>query len=163
MTRGEHKSIVNDQGNGKLIKVHHTQSDALQREKVLSGGVVDSANENNSRSDDDKSNSGLLDGQTLLFDIRNTEGDKFINSIIFSDNKKLVAPLECKSFDQWRVQSEANFGFIPLMDPILPTTETTSDIRFLDPIKLHEEVKKHNLPNYLGARIPVSSQMNIGA
>ena len=82
-----------------------------------------------------------LGDQTLFFDIRNTEGDKFINSIIFSDSRKLVTPLECKAFDQWRVQSDMNFGFIPLTDPILPIATTTSDIPCVDPIKLHEEVK----------------------
>ena len=87
---------------------------------------------------------------------------KFINSIIFNDSRKLVARLECKAFDQWKVQSKMNFGFIPLTDPILPKTTVTSDISFLDPIKLHEEVKKYNLPNYLGAKIPIRSQMNIG-
>ena len=85
--------------------------------------------------------SGFMDDQALLFDVRNTEGDKFINSIIFNDSRKVVAPLECKALDQWKLQSKMNFGFIPLTDPILPETTVTSDIRFLDPIKLHEEVK----------------------
>ena len=97
----------------------------------------------------------------MLFDIRNTEGNKFVNPIMFNDLRKLVAPVECASYDQWRVQSKAKFGFIPLTDLVLPSTKRTSDIQFSDPIKLHDEVIKYNLPNYLGTRIPVKSQMNI--
>ena len=101
--------------------------------------------------------------QVLLFDIRNAEGDKFVNSIIFGDNKKIVTPVECRSYDQWRLQSDMNFGFIPLTDPILPTTDKVAGARFSDPTQLHKEVRRYNLPNYLGARIPVNSQMNIRA
>ena len=164
MKQGEHEINVHGQDNGKAIDAIKRQSDALQREKVLSGGVVVNTNDDNTRSDNGNlTSTGLLDGQSLLFDLRNTEGDKFVNSIIFSDNKKFEATLECKSYDQWRAQSKMNFRFIPLTDPILPSSEIASDIRFLDPIKLHEEVKKYNLLNYLGARIHVNSQMNIQA
>ena len=159
LTRGGHKSHITVQDNGKSIQVDHTQAEAIQRDSILNGGVLDGADENRSGPHNNNTQSGLMDDQALLFDVRNTESDKFINSIIFNDSRKLVAPLECKAFDQWKVQSKMNFGFIPLTDPILPKT---SDISFLDPIKLHEEVKKYNLPNYLGARIPIRSQMNIG-
>ena len=45
----------------------------------------------------------------------------------------------------------------------MPNTGKVSDRVIADPIKLHEEVKKFNIPNYLGTRIPVKSQMNIQA
>ena len=56
-----------------------------------------------------------------------------------------------------------NFGLIQLTDPMMPKTNTILDICYSDPIRLHEEVKKSNLPNYLGAKIPVKSHMNIQA
>ena len=40
------------------------------------------------------------------------------------------------------------------------TTDMSTKV-IADPIELHKEVKKYNLPNYLGARIPVRSQLNI--
>ena len=42
----------------------------------------------------------------------------------------------------------------------MPDAHQVSDICYIDPIKL---VKKYNLPNYLRARIPVKSKMNIQA
>ena len=164
MTRGGQVSPLQYSNNGEAINVEQTHSNALQNQSKLNVGVVEMASLVSRDSDNNKSvNTDPIHGQRLLFDIRNTEGDKFVNSIIFNDNRKLVAPVECKAYDQWRVQSKVNIGFIPLTDPVLPSTERISDIRFSDPSKLHEEVKKYNLPNYLGARIPVKSQMNIQA
>ena len=45
----------------------------------------------------------------------------------------------------------------------MPSTDKVSTIKCKNLVELHEEVKKHNLPNYLGAHIPVTSQMNIHA
>ena len=67
------------------------------------------------------------------------------------------------AYDLWCQQSKVKFGFIPLTDPILPVNENISDKECRDPIELHNEVKKHDLPNYLGARIPVPSHLNIHA
>ena len=101
--------------------------------------------------------------QRLLFDIRNTESDKFMNSIIYNDQDKVSSPTECRAFDLWSAQSKVKFGFIPLTDPIMPSRADTSHIKCRDPIELHNEVKKYDLQNYLGARIPVESQLNIQA
>ena len=148
----------------KPIKVNIIQSKALHKDSNTIEGSLDNTNNNiNVARPANPNSGGLLHGQKLLFDIRNTEGDKFVNSIIFNDSKKHLAPVECAAYDLWRLQSKMNFGFIPLTDPILPSTETISDMKVSDPIKLYEEVKKFNLPNYLGARIPVKSQMNIQA
>ena len=99
----------------------------------------------------------------MLFDIRNSESDKFINSIIFHDQNRLIKSIPCGTYDLWCHQSKVKFGFIPLTDPIMPNTGKVSDRVIADPIKLHEKVKKFNIPNYLGTRIPVKSQMNIQA
>ena len=104
-----------------------------------------------------------IDGQRLIFDIKNTESDKFINSIIYNDQSKVTGPTLCKAYDLWNAQSKVKFGFIPLTDPIMPTQKTVSEVQCTDPIQLHEEVKKYDLPNYLGARIPVPTQLNIHA
>ena len=101
--------------------------------------------------------------QRLLFDIRNTESDKFMNSIIYNDQDKVSSPTECRAFDLWSAQSKVKFCFIPLTDPIMPSRADTSQIKCRDPIELHHEVKKYDLPNYLGARIPVESQLNTQA
>ena len=163
VTKARYDSVASDQNNAIPIKPDHTTAKAIQSDKALLDNVAHKVKEKGAVSNKNSQKSHLSDDQVLLFDIRNTEGDKFINSIIFNDSKKLVIPLECKAFDQWRIQSDMNFGFIPLTDPCLPVDTTRSDFSCRDPIKLHGEVKKYDLPNYLGARIPVKSQMNIGA
>ena len=90
-----------------------------------------------------------------------TESDKFVNSIIYNDQRNVTSPTQCRAYDLCRAQSKVKFGFIPLTDPIMPRQREISKIKCRDPIKLHEEVKKYELPNYLGARIPVPSQLNI--
>ena len=164
ITEDSKQSSIHEQNSSRVSEVKQANAKLSLDEQVSSVGGNGNIGKNNGcihkKIDTDKS---PLTGQALLFDIRNTEGDKFVNSIIFSDSKKFVAPVECKAYDHWRTQSDVNFGFIPLTDPVLPTTDMVSDVRFSDPIKLHEEVKKYNLPNYLGARIPVNSQMNIQA
>ena len=83
------------------------------------------------------------------------------NSLIPSSS--MMTRTQCVAYDLWCQQSKVKFGFIPLTDPILPANDKISDKVCRDPIKLHNEVKKHDLPNYLGARIPVSSQLDIHA
>ena len=91
---------------------------------------------------------------------RNHTYDKFVNSIIY-DQHQPEKPVQCDAYDLWRHQSKVNFGYIPLSDPVMPNNTDISTKVIADPIELHKEVKKHNLPNYLGARIPVRSQLNI--
>ena len=148
------------QSNIESINDCHTHSKALSDGGKVNTGLVENSALNtsvqcieNARLKDD--------GPQLLFDIRNTEGDKFLNSIIFSDQSKVVEPVACISYDNWRVQTKDKFGFIPLTDPIMPNTDKISDITDADPIRVHKEVKKYNLPKYLVARIPVRSQLNI--
>ena len=99
----------------------------------------------------------------LLSDINSSDDEKFINSVIFSDQDRSVSMNQCMAFDLWSQQSKAKFGYIPLTDPIMPKSKHTSKIAFSNPIDMHEEVKKYDLPNYLGARIPVKSELNIQA
>ena len=60
--------------------------------------------------------------KVLLFDINNCD-DKFLNA---TGKKKLEELLKVKGdkkivpFDQWRKQSDFEFGFVPLSDFILP-------------------------------------------
>ena len=99
----------------------------------------------------------------MLFDIRNSEDDKYLNSVVFNDQDRVVNNNSCMAYDQWCQQSKFKFGFIPLTDPIMPAIGKKVGKTLTDPIEIHEEVKKYDLPNYLGARIPVASQLNIQA
>ena len=112
-------------------------------------------------------NNGLLGNNSgseykLLFDIANSDDDKYINSVIFNDQNNIVNNNPCVAYDKWCVQSKFKFGFIPLTDPMMPKNEKIGK-NLTDPIEIHKEVQKYDLPNYLGARIPVKSQLNIEA
>ena len=96
------------QSNIESINDSHTLSKALSDGDTLNAGLVENSVVINSRTSVKSVDNTRLKvkGQQLLFDIRNTEGDKFLNSIIFNDQKKVVEPVECMSYDKWRVQTK---------------------------------------------------------
>ena len=53
------------------------------------------------------------------------------------------------------------FGFIPLSDPMVSTVSHSNSNDNMSLLQLHSEVKKHGKPNFLQARIPVVSELNI--
>ena len=71
--------------------------------------------------------------QKLIFDIRNTDNDEFISSIIFNDQSKFTSPTQCVAYDLWCQQSKVKFGFIPLTDSIIPSDDKMSTIKCKDP------------------------------
>ena len=99
----------------------------------------------------------------MLFDITNSDDDKYLNSVIFNDQDRVVNNNSCVAYDRWCHQSKFKFDFIPLTDPIMPAKGKKLGKKLTDPIKIHKEVKKYDLPNYLGALIPIESQLNIQA
>ena len=89
----------------------------------------------------------------LLFDINNETSD-LLNLLKAKDNwEKNVAYFQ-------RTCSDFAFGFVPLNDMI---TNSQGHIgpAIIDPIQQHFIAKSFNAPNFLGARIPVSAQLNV--
>ena len=101
--------------------------------------------------------------KVLLFDINNCD-DKFLN---VTGKKKLEELLKVKGntniapFDQWKKQSDFEFGFVPLSEFILPERSDFASGHIGDPFELYSRVKNSGKLNFLGCRIPVSSQLNI--
>ena len=87
--------------------------------------------------------------------MRNADSGKFINSIIFNDQNRLISPNQCVAYDLLCQQSKVKIGFIPLTDSIKSNTDQVSNKAFRSLIEFDEEVKRYTLPNYLGARIPI--------
>ena len=54
-----------------------------------------------------------------------------------------------------------DFGSVSLTDPILPDRHRVSENLDYSPWQLHALVKQHGCPNFMGARIPVKSQLNV--
>ena len=77
-----------------------------------------------------------------------------------SSNNRIVH-LDCTTFQLCKQQSDIKFGFIPLSDPILPVNHDCRPNLNYSVVELHSKVKEHNAPNFIGAQIPVPSQLNI--
>ena len=90
--------------------------------------------------------------------------EKFVNSIMhfnqFTDHIN-IADSQSQIFQQWREQSDFDFGFIPLGDQQMPNTFETNVIDTNNLIEIHEIVRRTNKPNFMPSHIPVTSQLNV--
>ena len=68
--------------------------------------------------------------------------------------------LQCHDFKYWKSQTDFVFGFIRLSDLILPKS-TVIGPGFQSPIDQHYVTKDFCWLNFLGAHIPMKSQLNI--
>ena len=102
-----------------------------------------------------------------IFDI-NFAGvaDKFVNSILLVNQLKLSAntdKVDTEIYNAWRRQSDFSFGFVPLDEQLLSDIEHTSNVMGRSPFAIHEIVRSTNKPNFMQARFPVDSQLNVKA
>ena len=99
-----------------------------------------------------------------LYDINGLE-DKYINSILIRPCHDIenVANCNAKSYKMWKIQTDFEFGFIPLGEFRLSDSTEVHVISDYCPIKAHNIVKSFHKPNYLGARLKVDSQLNLEA
>ena len=101
---------------------------------------------------------------TRLYDLNCNGSDKYINTLLCRDAHKLATrrdTKECSVFEQWRQQTDFDFGFIPLSEFIMPVDNNVMSQVVECPIKQHLMINKTHVPNFLGARIPIQSQLNV--
>ena len=67
----------------------------------------------------------------------------------------------CVAFCKWREQTDYDFGFVPLADSLLPNEKFVDFSGPKCPIQQHIAVRARGCPNFMGARIPVQSELNI--
>ena len=99
--------------------------------------------------------------QTSLFYDRRVNGieDKFINSILHdTGSKRAFVGQNSPILTQWQKQSEF-FGFIPHSEQIMPDVVNTVSPVVVSVFDIHALVRA----NYMSARIPVRSQLNVSA
>ena len=89
--------------------------------------------------------------------------DKFISSILNESTKKNNAPIDHQSalFRKWQAQSDFPFGYIPIDDQVMPNTNVVHCLDGFSPFTAHALVKATGKPNYMEARLPVPSQLNV--
>ena len=73
----------------------------------------------------------------------------------------IIPDVDTEIYHKWFDQSEFKFGFVPLGDQILPKNFTVNNSKGLNPLETHKIVKATNKPNYMEARLPISSQLNV--
>ena len=98
-----------------------------------------------------------------VFDINNANDDKYLNTLLSKQVIKKIQGSEyaqCEAFKKWRNQTDFDFGFVPLSDFTLPRCDSPGP-GFESPIDQHYMASRHGVPNFLGSRIPVSSQLNV--
>ena len=100
-----------------------------------------------------------------IFDIKNhIVDDKFITAMLNKDGWRSQIPWltnNCVAFCKWREQTDYDFGFIPLADSLLPNEKFVDFSGHTCPIQQHIAVRARGCPNFMGARIPVQSELNI--
>ena len=84
-----------------------------------------------------------------LYDI-NRSSDKYVNTVLQKSSALgPIQPLQaCHSFNQWKIQSKYNFGFILLSDFMLPSS-TEIGQTFACPIKQHLHVNTSGCPSFM--------------
>ena len=89
--------------------------------------------------------------------------DKFTSAIYNAGIQAMKCQEQnnCALFKQWQNQSDFQFGFIPLDEQIMPDTSVVNCSDGLSPFNIHALIRVTNKPNYIEARLPVKSQLNI--
>ena len=89
--------------------------------------------------------------------------DKFTSEIICATvrHRKARGEIQTPIFDLWRDQVDFTFGFVPLEDQVMPTSNIPDSVFSGSLLQAHELVKATGKPNDLQARIPIQSQLNV--
>ena len=92
--------------------------------------------------------------------------DKFANSILHINQFKMLGisdKVDTEIYNAWRRQSDFDFGFVPIGEQWLPDTQVVNDAMGKSPFEIHELVKSTGRPNFMQARFPLESQLNVEA
>ena len=93
--------------------------------------------------------------------------DKFASSIIHVNSHKGVGAghldIDTEIYKKGRVQSQFDFGYIPIDEQKMPRNLQINRHEDASPLDIHDIVKATGAPNFMNARIPVKSQLNVQA
>ena len=112
----------------------------------------------------DNNSSELGENMALLFHINDSVDCKYINTSLSKQLRKYLngsLKPRTKHFSEWKMQSDFDFGFVPVSDLVLSQETHTYPIHNACPIQLHKCVRESTSLNFLKCRIPPQSQLNI--
>ena len=96
-----------------------------------------------------------------IYDVNNCIiDDKYLNTILTKRVKFTEGDSKPDVFSQWQSQVDFDFGFVPMGDFILPVNSDSGE-KVDCPVHSHKMVKQSRIPNFLGCRIPVMSQLHV--
>ena len=96
-----------------------------------------------------------------IYDVNNAGmEEKFVNTIIFANhgNKDFAQGVNTPIFKQ---QVDFQFGFVSLGGQLMPDNVTLCNSRVYSAVEMHTIVKNTGKSNFLQARLPVTSQLNV--
>ena len=136
----------------------HLSDSVSTLQTTMKSGVV---NAHQGVASNDIKSSGVL-----LYDVNAGNTDfsiELCNTLLGDGWRKHIPYLDayCLDFSLWRKQSEFQFGFVPLTNLVIPDSVGHIGDKVNDPIEQHFRVKSTGIPNFLGARIPIKSQLNV--
>ena len=98
----------------------------------------------------------------LLFDINSHDNDKFAHALLYKIANKSENPDPNSGIIYpYKSQSKYDFSFVPLSDQLIPKRNEGSTVKCENISHLYEYVKSHGVPNFMGAHIQLSSQLNL--
>ena len=173
LTSHTKKNVVSDDsvGGGRFLPGHNIHREnnpgkdmglnPINHSDKVSGSNLVIHNSVNSISNDTAGGGGLLP----IYDV-NSGGveEKFANSILHFkqfNESNISMVVDSPIFKKWSEQSDFQFGFIPLGDQLIPTQFSQNNLSNGSLIDAHYVIRQTGKPNFLGARIPVTSQLNV--
>ena len=104
-------------------------------------------------------------GLALLYDTQLAGiEDKFVNTILIGI-KRNQSPNslfnESDIYKEWEKQSDFQFRFIPCSAQVMPAKDYVCSPEGRSVFNIHALVRATGVPNYMQAKIPVSSQLNV--
>ena len=92
--------------------------------------------------------------------VNTQDPDKYVLDLRFRPRhrQKIQVAKDCNTFNLWDTQTNDKFGFIPLQDQILPTSQTT-DLYFTDLLEAHKIITTSGTYNFIKSQLQIPSQL----
>ena len=110
--------------------------------------------------------SAIDSGKVLIYNVNGVD-DKFASSILHAAQFRKVGVgnmhVNTEIHKKWRSQSGFDFGYIPIDEQCMSKTMESNEWEKGSPWDVHSLVRATGVPNFMKARVPIKSQLNVQA
>ena len=110
--------------------------------------------------------SAIDSGKVLIYNVNGVD-DKFASSILHAAQFRKVGVgnmhVNTEIHKKWRSQSSFDFGYIPIDEQCMSQTMESNEWEKGSPWDVHSLVRATGVPNFMKARVPIKSQLNVQA